>query len=442
MIKIIRFLNIFQLLVIFGLFLSLINGQNNRTTCWSSTTVYKIIPLDDNNNTHWEINSTEIELVKECHLSFVQKITNKTCSQLATSSARQPSFAQKYGYGFLAVFIISALSLAGFIAFPLMKKPYYKYLNAFFTALAVGTLFADSAFELFPVIIEYGLTSSHMHQHGRLKPNEQSSGKLQVPIFLWQMVVLVLTAYVFYVIELTIHAFMHGRHHHAKDSYTFNDFSLPERSELPSETLSKPNGKMSIISTNTLPNLTITADERQTKSKNNSMKTSLQKFIFKSCIGTGWMIIIGDGIHNIADGLAIGAAFSENIMFGVTTAVAIACHELPTELGEYMVLIESGFTLRRALLFNFVSACTAIIGFFIGASAAQNEAARTWIFAITAGTFAYIALVDLWPTLMPHTDKFDWIRFICVTLGYLSGVLIMFILTIFEEQIVAPTGGN
>ena len=60
-----------------------------------------------------------------------------------------------------------------------------------------------------------------------------------------------------------------------------------------------------------------------------------------------------------------------------------------------MVLIQSGFTVRRALVFNFLSACTAIIGFFIGASVAENEAARTWIFAITAGTFAYIALVDL-----------------------------------------------
>jgi zinc transporter ZupT len=60
-----------------------------------------------------------------------------------------------------------------------------------------------------------------------------------------------------------------------------------------------------------------------------------------------------------------------------------------------MVLIESGFTIRRALLFNFISACTAIIGFFIGASIAQDEASRTWIFSITAGTFAYIALVDL-----------------------------------------------
>jgi zinc transporter 10 len=47
------------------------------------------------------------------------------------------------------------------------------------------------------------------------------------------------------------------------------------------------------------------------------------------------MIIIGDGIHNVADGLAIGAAFAENVMFGLTTAIAIACHELPTELGLF-----------------------------------------------------------------------------------------------------------
>jgi len=60
-----------------------------------------------------------------------------------------------------------------------------------------------------------------------------------------------------------------------------------------------------------------------------------------------------------------------------------------------MVLVESGFSFRRALLFNFISACTAIVGFFIGASISQEESTRTWIFSITAGTFVYIALVDL-----------------------------------------------
>ena len=50
-------------------------------------------------------------------------------------------------------------------------------------------------------------------------------------------------------------------------------------------------------------------------------------------LATGWMIIIGDGIHNIADGLAIGAAFAENTLFGVAQSIAIACQELPSELG-------------------------------------------------------------------------------------------------------------
>ena len=60
-----------------------------------------------------------------------------------------------------------------------------------------------------------------------------------------------------------------------------------------------------------------------------------------------------------------------------------------------MILIDSGFTVRRALLFNFFSACTAFVGFFVGVAISENEEARIWIFSITAGTFIYIALVDL-----------------------------------------------
>ena len=64
-------------------------------------------------------------------------------------------YKSEYGYGFLAVLIISALSLAGFVAFPLMKKPYYRFFNAFFTALAVGTLISDTVFELIPVVCRF-----------------------------------------------------------------------------------------------------------------------------------------------------------------------------------------------------------------------------------------------------------------------------------------------
>ncbi len=64
-------------------------------------------------------------------------------------------------------------------------------------------------------------------------------------------------------------------------------------------------------------------------------------------------------------------------------------------IGDYAVLIQSGFTHFQALLWNFLSATTAFIGFFVGAAVSTNENARQWIFSITVGMFIYIALVDL-----------------------------------------------
>ena len=79
-----------------------------------------------------------------------------------------------------------------------------------------------------------------------------------------------------------------------------------------------------------------------------------------------WMIIFGDGIHNFIDGLSIGAAFSESILTGMSVSLAVLCEEFPHELGDFAVLLNSGMTVRQAMMYNFLSACTCYLGLLIG----------------------------------------------------------------------------
>ena len=79
-----------------------------------------------------------------------------------------------------------------------------------------------------------------------------------------------------------------------------------------------------------------------------------------------WMIIFGDGIHNFIDGLSIGAAFSESILTGLSVSLAVLCEEFPHELGDFAVLLNSGMTVRQAMMYNFLSACTCYLGLVIG----------------------------------------------------------------------------
>ncbi|RXN15429.1 zinc transporter ZIP4-like protein [Labeo rohita] len=108
-----------------------------------------------------------------------------------------------------------------------------------------------------------------------------------------------------------------------------------------------------------------------------------------------YMITIGDGIHNFADGLAIGAAFSASWRSGLATSLAVLCHELPHELGDFAILLHCGLSVRNALLLNVGSALTSFIGLYIALSVSTQTVAQEWISAITAGFFLYIGLADM-----------------------------------------------
>jgi zinc transporter ZupT len=156
-----------------------------------------------------------------------------------------------------------------------------------------------------------------------------------------------------------------------------------------------------------------------------------------------WLIIIGDGIHNFADGLALGAAISQSLTLGVSTTIALVLHEIPHEFGDYVILLSTGLTWYSALLFNFVSALTAVVGFFVGVGAGSASAeVNAWILAFAAGLFIYIALVDLLPELIHSKEKgrHRWGLFLAANLGFLLSFLALFLLAVYEETLNSLLG--
>ncbi|XP_030435103.1 zinc transporter ZIP10 isoform X2 [Gopherus evgoodei] len=156
-----------------------------------------------------------------------------------------------------------------------------------------------------------------------------------------------------------------------------------------------------------------------------------------------WMVIMGDGIHNFSDGLAIGAAFSAGLTGGISTSVAVFCHELPHELGDFAVLLKAGMTVKQAIVYNLLSAMMAYVGMLIGTAVGQYANNITlWIFAVTAGMFLYVALVDMLPEML-HGDGDNEEhgycpvgQFILQNLGLLLGFAIMLVIALYEDKIV------
>ena len=114
-----------------------------------------------------------------------------------------------------------------------------------------------------------------------------------------------------------------------------------------------------------------------------------------------YLTLIGDAIHNFADGAVIGAAYLVSIPLGITTTLAVIAHEIPHELSDFLILIHGGFSNRRALKYNFLSAVTAIAGtLLVLFMSAQSESIERYLVPFATGNFIYIAASDLIPELL------------------------------------------
>jgi zinc and cadmium transporter len=115
----------------------------------------------------------------------------------------------------------------------------------------------------------------------------------------------------------------------------------------------------------------------------------------------GYLILIGDGLHNFLGGLAIGGIFLIDIRVGVLAWLAAAAHEVPQELGDYAVLLHSGWKKGSALLFNFLSGLSFLLGGVLAYAVGQRLDV-TWLVPFAAGNFIYIGASDLIPEVKGH----------------------------------------
>lgn len=114
----------------------------------------------------------------------------------------------------------------------------------------------------------------------------------------------------------------------------------------------------------------------------------------------GWSVLIGDSIHNFCDGIIIAAAFLADVRLGIVTALAIIAHEIPQEVGDYIVLLNAGFSRGRALLYNALSGLASVAGGVLGYFVVGPwEAAFPYLLVVAASSFVYVAVADLIPQL-------------------------------------------
>jgi zinc and cadmium transporter len=118
-----------------------------------------------------------------------------------------------------------------------------------------------------------------------------------------------------------------------------------------------------------------------------------------------WLNIIGDALHNFADGVAIAASYLVSLPLGVVTTIAVVLHEIPQEIGDFSILIASGMKVRKALFYNFVSALSAVAGGLAGFwFLSDAQWATGYLVAFAAGGLLYVSVSDLLPGLHKETN--------------------------------------
>jgi len=145
---------------------------------------------------------------------------------------------------------------------------------------------------------------------------------------------------------------------------------------------------------------------------------------------SGTMVIVGDTFHNFVDGIIIAAAFLTDVQLGIVTSLAIIAHEIPQEVGDFAILLHSGYSKLRAFQMNLISSFATVVGGVLGYLTLQTM--ESWIptlLALASASMIYVAVADLIPGLHKRTRMRDTVQQVVLillgvgTVGLLSSML-------------------
>ncbi|XP_068519634.1 zinc transporter ZIP5 [Anas acuta] len=318
------------------------------------------------------------------------------------------------GWGLLAVTFVSLPSALAIGFVPLLSRGFFRSLLAFLVALAVGTLCGDALLHLWP------------HAQGR---HQETPGEPWAAAVLQGLAVLG-GIYLLFVVELLLGMLRRGREATRRPPGDVPDAATgvlaPSRGGAELRCLTAPDPELE--------------PKPHGPPHGHSHGHSHGPALPPSPRATDlvWMVVLGDGIHNLTDGLAIGASFSHSLSSGLSTALAVLCHELPHELGDLAVLLRAGMAPRTLLLLNLLSALLSCLGAAAGAAVGQSAAHLTpWILTGTAGTFLYVALADMLPEVLRGPGEGTWGHFVLQNAGFLLGSGIMLGIALAEGHVSA-----
>uniref|UniRef100_UPI0037E8AA80 zinc transporter ZIP12-like isoform X1 n=2 Tax=Semicossyphus pulcher TaxID=241346 RepID=UPI0037E8AA80 len=347
--------------------------------------------------------------------AIIQQLLGNACESAAQKRrGTLPTPLEKYGYSTAAVLLITVGSMLGIcLIFFNSCQETYSLILQLFVGLAVGTLSGDALLHLIPQILGFH-HDTHSHDDEIFTEDKE---------YLWRILGIIAGIYGFFLIE-RIFSFLVPSHGHGHSG----DLAL----QLKCNGQSRRGKSISTIQLGPVEDLESAevSPERADKRRPSHQPKHGQGVPLLAV-----MVIVGDSLHNFADGLVVGAAFSSSAETGMATTVAILCHEIPHEMGDFAVLLSSGLSVKTAVLMNFLSALTAFLGLYIGLFVSSEMEVQQWIFAVTAGIFLYLSLVEMLPEMSRVKTDRPCLMFFLQNLGLLMGWACLLLLALFEHEL-------